>query len=304
MIFKSEIPNRFIKDKREKTFCAFVFLLAVCYLPVAAAAQTLAFLVPEKKAENRPVIEKLRSALEEKFKIPDDSMAEAAAESFSDINLFNLSSAEAKNLGKAIGCDFFIILKTETLRRAALSKLDYYESYAAFFLVSSRTGRLVFWQLSSFEAETAAAAEKKLRASIEKSASDISTNLKSSNEKEIAEINAPPHIPPVESTSKTFRPPIPYRRLKPAYTSLANLYGVAATVDALVDLDENGNVLKIEISRWAGYELDESVAETIRKMQWRAAELDGKPLPFRFLLRYNFKKLKNEEDENDRPLPE
>jgi TonB family protein len=78
---------------------------------------------------------------------------------------------------------------------------------------------------------------------------------------------------------------------------VANLYAVTATVDATVDLDETGKVLRVEITRWAGYGLDESVEETIRKMQWRSATRDGKPLPIRVLLRYNFKKIETDEDQ-------
>jgi TonB family protein len=94
--------------------------------------------------------------------------------------------------------------------------------------------------------------------------------------------------------ARNFRPPLPYKRIRPDYTKIANLYGVEATVDAEIDVDENGKILNIEIVRWAGFGLDESVAETIRKMQWRAASRDGKTLPVRVLLRYNFKKIEND----------
>lgn len=51
----------------------------------------------------------------------------------------------------------------------------------------------------------------------------------------------------------------------------------------------------MEITRRAGYGLDESVAEIIKKMQRRPALREGKPLPIRVLLRYNFKKPESEE---------
>ena len=41
-------------------------------------------------------------------------------------------------------------------------------------------------------------------------------------------------------------------------------------------------------------ELDESVDKTVRAMNWRPAERNGKSLPMRFLVRYNFKKIDKE----------
>jgi hypothetical protein len=304
-LFLPYSPTPFLPFSLSHLLSFYVFLrpgiLILLFCSTFFAQQKLAFLNPEKTSLNQIVGENLKAALSKEFKILDDSMAETAARSFSDINIYNLSTDEARNLGAAIGCDFFIVGKSETLRRASLYKSDYYESYAALYLVSARTGRLVFWKLLTFEAENPAEAEKQLLASMENPAAEISVKLKSSAQTEPNE--APPKLPelPADNSpeAKNFRSPLPYRRIKPEYTNLANLYGVAATVDALIDLDEDGKISRIEIVRWAGYGLDEAVAETIRKMQWRAAERDGRTLPIRVLLRYNFKKINNEDDEND-----
>ena len=87
---------------------------------------------------------------------------------------------------------------------------------------------------------------------------------------------------------------MPYKRIKPEYTPAAYLYGIAATVDAEVSIDANGDVKRIDITRWAGYGLDESVIAAIRQMNWRPGERGGKPLPMRVLLRYNFTKIDKE----------
>jgi TonB family protein len=113
------------------------------------------------------------------------------------------------------------------------------------------------------------------------------------NEKPSAKLE---ELPAENSTeAKNFRPPLPYKRIKPEFTQLANLYSVEATVEIEVEIDENGKILKTEIARWAGFGLDESVTETINKMQWRAASRNGKNLPLRVLLRYNFKKIDSNE---------
>lgn len=192
-----------------------------------------------------------------------------------------------------------MLVKSDTLRRATLSKPYFYiESYTVVYLVSSRTGRLILWKRQHFESPTAAESEKKLAASVENLAAEISINLKSAgktepNEERLSKLEELPDEN--SSEAKNFRSPLPYRRFKPEYTTLANLYDVTATVDATVDLDEKGSVTRVEITRWAGYGLDESVAGIIRKMQWRAATRNGKSLPIRVLLRYNFKRIEHDE---------
>ena len=62
----------------------------------------------------------------------------------------------------------------------------------------------------------------------------------------------------------------------------------------MVDLDANGNILRTDVVRWAGFGLDESVEKTVRSMNWRPAERNGKTLPMRFLVRYNFKKIEKD----------
>jgi TonB family protein len=103
-------------------------------------------------------------------------------------------------------------------------------------------------------------------------------------------------IPEADSPeAKNFRSPVPYRKFKPEYTRSAYLYDVTATVEATVDLDETGKIVNVEINRWAGFGLDESVLKAINTMNWRPAERAGKPIASRFLLRYNFKKIDKDE---------
>jgi len=78
---------------------------------------------------------------------------------------------------------------------------------------------------------------------------------------------------------------------------MAYLYDVTATVEATIDLNEKGEITRVEITRWAGYGLDESVQNVIKSMNWRPAERAGKPLPIRFLVRYNFKKIEKDDNE-------
>lgn len=240
---------------------------------------------------------KLENSLSNNFKVLDDTLSETAFNSAKYEKPFNLSLEESKNVGAAIGCDYFLLLKAENQRRYSLEKKEYYESYAIVYAVSSRTGRLVFWKLIGSEAETVEKAEKKLFASTDELSAEISEKLKIVTKDELNEKAAPKleKLPDENSPeAKNFRPPLPYKRIKPPYTSLANLYRVEATVDIEIDVDENGKILQTLITRWAGFGLDESVDKTIRQMNWKPADRNGKPLPMRVLLRYNFKKIEEE----------
>ncbi len=281
--------------KKSAFICVYLWL--ILSFASFSSAQKIAVLIPEKKSQSQTFAEKLEFSLSKKYKILDDSLSDAAYRARDYEKPFNLSLDEAKNIGAAIGCDYFLLLKTETLPRYSFENKEFYESYAAIFAVSSRTGRLVFWRLVNGESKFAKDSESKLLDSVNGLSNEISGKLKivaedELNEKPTAKLKDLPAENSLEA--KNFRPPLPYRRIRPEYTPVANLYSVEATVDALIDVDENGRILKIEIARWAGFGLDESVVQTIHKMQWRAASRDGKTLPLRVLLRYNFKKIEND----------
>jgi hypothetical protein len=279
-----------------KAFGVF-FVLMFCVFSISAQSKA-AFVAPEKNSTTENVIGKLKENFAAHFKILDSSLAETVFRSQKFETPFNLTLDEARNLGKAIGCDFYFLIKAETIARTSFEKENYKESYAAAFAVSARTGKLIFWELFKAEDANAEAAEKKLLSALDTSSKKIATKIQSALAKELTETSAPKIAEPPDENSpdaKTFRPPLPFRRAKPEYTRLANLYSVAATVDVSVDVDADGKILRTEIVRWAGYGLDESVAETIRKMNWRAAEFGGKTLPIRVLLRYNFRKIESDE---------
>ena len=273
-------------------FCTFAL---ICILP--ATAQKIAVLTPEKNGASESFAEKFKTSLSEKLKILNSSLSETAFLSVGVEKPFNMTTEESKIAGAAIGGDFFLLVKSENLRRFSLEKKEYFESYAAVYAVSSRTGRLVFWKLQSFTGAEAKAVEKQLFESIGELAGELSAKLSQIAREELNEKSVKIEEIPDENSAnaKNFRSPLPYRRISPPYTPIANLYSIAATVDIEVDIDETGQITRTAVVRWAGFGLDESVTETVRKMNWRPATRDGKPLPMRVLLRYNFKKLDKEE---------
>lgn len=238
----------------------------------------------------------------QRFNVLSRPQSRAAARGVGYKGSLNLSLEEARDVGAAVGCDFFFAGEAATLRRSAGSaRADYFESYVALYLVSSFTGRLISWERLSAEAATADAAEsdliKQLRARAS-SYADAMTKARAS-ERDARRTSVERDTPVVEdapeegsAAAKNFRTPLPYRRLRPVYTDTAARAEVEATVDALVELDERGEVQHVEIVRWAGYGLDESVVATIRQMHFRPALLGGLPVATRVLLRYNFRKPK------------
>ena len=282
---------------REFIFPLHLFSLSPFLLFFPVAAQKIALIAPDKTAQSEEFVEKLSESLSKKYKIIDSSLSEMVFRSAKFETPFNLTTDESKTVASAIGCAYFLLVKTENQRRASLQKDDYFESTAAIYVVSSLTGRLVFWKLERAEGKTANDADKTLFASTDKLSAEISKTLNEVGKDEIAEKPTPNIIDlPDENSAeaKGLRPPLPFRRIKPEYTETASLYDVKATVDIEVEISETGTILKTEIVRWAGYGLDESVVNAIRKMQWRPADKNGKTLPMRVLLRYNFKSLKVE----------
>ncbi len=249
--------------------------------------------MPDKAPSSISFAEKLETKLTEKLKVIDDGLAETAYRSVSPTTPFNLTVEESKKIGAVIGCEMFVIVRSATQRRSSFERSEYYESYAPIYVVSSRTGRLVFWKLQRFDGATSKISEKLLNESVGQLSAEIADRVRSSIKREIAEPDSPAmeEVPDEKSPlAVNFRSPVPYRRIKPEYTAEAALYDIAATVEIEVDLDATGTITRTTTTRWAGYGLDESVEKTVRQMNWRPAERNGKTLPMRFLLRYNFKK--------------
>jgi hypothetical protein len=281
-----------------KTVNCVATLAAVLFFAESAAAQRIAIITPDNTAESVAFAEKLTDAVKG-VDVIDGGMARAAFDAVAPDNAFNMTRTEARRIGSAIGCSHFVVLRAAVQRRTSFEKKEYYEAYAVVFLVSSRTGRLLWPFLRYSEESSANEAFETLLLGVSAIAKEIETEARSSLRRELAE-PPPPAMeePPDEGTpaARGFRAPVPYRRIKPEYTRTAFLYDIAATIDIIIDLDEKGKILRTEIERWAGFGLEASVENAVRSMNWRPAERSGKQIPMRFLLRYNFTKLPRDPD--------
>lgn len=233
--------------------------------------------------------------------IVDRDLSRTAAHGARYRGSLNLSLPEARDLGAAIGCDFYIIGDAQTVRRSPSNGPPYFESYAAIFLVSTRTGKLISWERPSFEVTTADIAEQLLLEQLVKNETRsrylIAIQRAKEDERHEREIAVERNTPVIEEVSdetsnegQSLRPPRPYRRLRPGYPDTAARADAEATVDVLVDLDKEGEVTRIDVTRWAGFGLDESTVNTVRQMHFFPAIRDRVAIPIRVLLRYNFRK--------------
>jgi TonB family protein len=235
------------------------------------------------------------------FTVIDRDQSSAAALGAGFEGSLNLPIQQARDLAAAMGCDFYFIGDAQTLRRVPSTKPPYYESFATVFLVSGRTGRLVLWERPTVQRDAAEDSEKALLAilSSAETREHYFVAMRRAQEDERAErvnaVESPAQIIEVMTdeaveTNQEVRAPRPYRRFKPPYPEAAARAEVEATVDVLVDIDARGEVGRIEISRWAGYGLDQSVIDTVKQMHFFPAMRNGSALPMRVLLRYNFRK--------------
>jgi TonB family protein len=239
-------------------------------------------------------------AVENGVTVVDRNLAIAAARGNGYQGSLNLTTQEARDLGAAIGCDFFIVGEADTAKRSPSTGEDYFESYATIFIVSARTGRLISWRRPGERRNTAAEAGQALLKTL--TSSEVSQSrvfiVRAAEDEaagRAAAVDSPPATIEVlsdDDNSKTdTRAPRPYRRLKPPYPTAAAQAEVEAVIDVQVDIDARGEVGKIEIARWAGFGLDQSVIDTVKQMHFFPAMRDGVAIPMRVLLRYNFRRV-------------
>jgi TonB family protein len=235
------------------------------------------------------------------FTVIDRDQTNAAAVGAGFEGSLNLTTQQARDLGSAIGCDFYFIGEAQTLLRSPFTKPAYYESYATIFLVSARTGRLVLWERPLVQRAAPEESEKACFAiltSAETRQRYFAATRRAQEDERAARVNAVTSAAQIidvmsdddSDPGQEVRAPRPYHRLKPPYPETAARAEVEATVDVLVDIDARGEVERLEIARWAGYGLDQSVMDTVRQMHFFPALRHGVAMPMRVLLRYNFRK--------------
>ena len=289
-----------------KCSASFYLVALLLLLPVNARAQTgkVSVLDFGLKPIAQQAAEILRTRLRASgaVQIADADMSRSAAKGIGYSGSLNLTVSEARDLGAALATEFYIIGDAQTLRRSSFEKPVYFESYCSIFLVSTRTGNLLFWDRPSFVNDEATRAEAALSQHLR---GDAFTNrliavIRKAQEDE--RIQRTVLITPVDAVieeapedekaaaTQGIRLPRPYRRLRPGYPDSAARAEAEATVDVVVNVGADGEVGEVQIVRWAGFGLDESTVATVRQLHFFPAMKNSAPIPMRVLLRYNFRK--------------
>ncbi|HSB09856.1 MAG TPA: energy transducer TonB [Blastocatellia bacterium] len=240
----------------------------------------------------------LREALsrDDRLVVIDRSMMQAALTGVGYAGSLNMTRDEARRVGSAIGCDFFIVGKTEALTRSERERESHEDAYAAVLIVDGRTGALAAFDFISEKAvtrESAINAVSKILASRAASYVDRMLAHRDSSQAPPRTLNEPIEDIPEEGSPRAdgFTPPEILNRVRPEYSPQAERADITATVEALAVLRASGEVGDVEITRWGGFGLDESAEHAIRQLKFKPATRDGKAINVRALIRYNFRRL-------------
>lgn len=230
----------------------------------------------------------------------DHSIVQPALKGIGYDASINMSRDEARKLGSAIGCDFFITGKLETFTRSDRVGEEHEEALIGVMIVDGRTGVLAMFD---FIDEKAAARDAAVAALIKTLATRAGSYLDRMSRFQLARTQVTPGFgkPAAESIEDIpdegsplavgFTPPEFLNRVKPDYTDAAERADITAIVEARAVFRANGEVGEIQILRWAGFGLDESAERAIRQLKFKAATREGKPVSVRATVRYNFRRL-------------
>jgi TonB family protein len=294
------------RHNEHKCSAKFFLVAALLLLPPSSRAQTSKVSVLD--FGQQPIARRAAEIIRERLRasgamqVADADLSRAAAKGIGYSGSLNLTVNDARDLGAALAAEFYIIGDAQTLRRSSFEKPTYFESYCSIFMVSTHTGKLLFWDRPSFENNEATRAEallsqqladnafiNRLVAVIAKAQADERTQRTIITKPVDAVIE---EAPDDEKTAadQGIRLPKPFRRLRPGYPDTAARAEAEAVVDVAVDIGADGEVGEIQIVRWAGFGLDESTVATVRQLHFFPAMKNSAPIPMRVLLRYNFRK--------------
>ncbi|MGA9773899.1 MAG: energy transducer TonB [Blastocatellia bacterium] len=210
----------------------------------------------------------------------------------------NMTRNEARGLGAAIGCDFFIIGKKDVSTRSQAKNESHEEALIGVMIVDGRTGALAAFDFLSARAATKEAALAAVMKELESRARNYVDRMneyraarEAMDRSNAAGSEHIEDVPDAESAlGAGFEPPGFSNRVKPEYTEAAERADVSAIVEAVAVFRANGEIGDVQIIRWAGFGLDESAETAIRKLNFKPATRDGKAISVRATVRYNFRR--------------
>jgi TonB family protein len=245
----------------------------------------------------------------------DQSLVQPALVGIGYDGSINMNRDEARRLGSAIGCDFLVVGKAEALTRSTRENESHEEAYAGVMIVDARTGSLAAFDFVSEKGVTREAALSALAKTllaraggyVDRLALSIDAHATTHPLPVAGRLEAEERIEdiPDEGSPRAvgFAAPEFLNRVKPEYTAEAEQADITATVEAMVVFRLNGEVGRVEITRWAGFGLEDSAKRAIRQLKFKPATREGKPISVRALIRYNFRRVVEPSPKTEPPLP-
>lgn len=210
----------------------------------------------------------------------------------------NMSRDEARRLGAAIGCDFFITGKRDSFTRSEAKQESHEEALVGVMIVDGRTGELAVFDLVNEKAATRAVAlEAVTKTLAARAAVYVERMIAHRTRRDAAPdpariVERIEDLPDADSAAGAgFTPPEFLNRVKPEYTIEAERADITATVEAMAVFRGDGTAGDIQITRWAGFGLDEAAERAIRQLKFKPAMRDGRAVSVRAAVRYNFRRI-------------
>jgi TonB family protein len=290
-------------------FLASLFALWLC--PTASVAQQpcanklrvalLGFVGSRNDRFTQTLAEKFSAA--ECVMLLDKAQTQPAMKAVGYNGSINLSVDEARQLGAAIGCDFFIIGKTDAAQRSEQANESHYESVIGVMLVDSRSGALAYFDFILEKAKSGDEAQRKAQQALESHTTIYIEKMlafRAAQQTYAAPTaEATEEVIDLESaTGANITPPEFLHRVKPDYTEAAERADITATVEAKVTFRANGEIGTIDIRRWAGFGLDEATIQAIQQLRFSPARRGSQAVSIRATVRYNFRRIT---EENGKP---
>lgn len=220
----------------------------------------------------------------------DDGLVDAAARGAEYSGSTNLSLEEARRLARTIGASVLVLGVVSFVERSSDNGSRTGDAFVGLFVVDGVSGRLVLYRACRGDAPDVAGAKARALNEVRRAASAFDRSWRRAD--------ASRAEPPWDATALDLRdggadssvtPPRFFARPSPKFTDDADRAHAVATVDLVVQFNADGTYGPIEVTRWAGFGLDEAAIEAVRAAKFWPARRGDRTLPARALLRYNFR---------------
>ncbi|MBI4750261.1 MAG: TonB family protein [Acidobacteria bacterium] len=219
--------------------------------------------------------------------------APLSARNGSAIN-FNPHREEARQLGAALGCDFYLQGRVLSARRLTSTNESYFEVRFSLFCIDARTGTLVTWRELKAQGPFPEHARAEAICETSRLATVVVHDFQVFRKQQISQLNDSSGDTVLDLRSgevpEDVTLPIFLKRPRPTTTEAARDASIEAKIETEIVFGTTGKVEDIRIVRWAGYGLDEAVIQAIQSYSFKPATQNGVPVRIKLLAEFNFRR--------------